>query len=355
MQGGRALPKRAEARRWLSANRADQVRLLAEAWRDSTRLRRSVARPRSASRTGSRDDEPVQPGGGARRGLRDHDSTRSRRRRGGRWTISSCWFTRTAPISSARTAISIAGTSATTQGEYLSGLESWDAVEGALLEFLIAAPMHWLGLIDLAEDAARLTAYGRAFLGLSAWPNPPDQPDKIEVQADGTILDVAQSAAHRPLSGGALHLVGSRWRRTTTATASIRRGSSGRRSRGSTSGISARSSRGRWAIRRCRRRSRGCSKTGKPGPTAQVSVERLLVLRTTAPETLDFILETPGIRRFMGARLGPMAAIVRAGRFARSARCARRTRHSGGDGGAVGYPHEQIEQEVRQSIVRAGA
>jgi hypothetical protein len=37
----------------------------------------------------------------------------------------------------------------------------------------------------------------------------------------------------------------------------------------------------------------------------------VLILRTSAPETLDFILETPAIRRFMGARLGPMAVIVR--------------------------------------------
>ena len=31
-------------------------------------------------------------------------------------------------------------------GEYLSGFESWDAVEGSLIEFYIAGPMHWLGL-----------------------------------------------------------------------------------------------------------------------------------------------------------------------------------------------------------------
>ncbi len=49
----------------------------------------------------------------------------------------------------------------------------------------------------------------------------------------------------------------------------------------------------------------------KAGATATVTFERLLVLRTTAPETLDFIMDTPAIRRFMGARLGPMAAVVR--------------------------------------------
>jgi hypothetical protein len=35
-------------------------------------------------------------------------------------------------------------------GEYARGFESWDAVEGELVRFLIAGPMHWLGMIDLA-------------------------------------------------------------------------------------------------------------------------------------------------------------------------------------------------------------
>ncbi len=50
----------------------------------------------------------------------------------------------------------------------------------------------------------------------------------------------------------------------------------------------------------------------KAGPSAAVSLERLLVLRTTAPETLDRIYDTPALRRYLGARLGPMAVVVRA-------------------------------------------
>lgn len=50
----------------------------------------------------------------------------------------------------------------------------------------------------------------------------------------------------------------------------------------------------------------------KTGPAANVSIENLLVLRTTAPETLDFAYNTPNLRRFLGTRLGPMAAVVRA-------------------------------------------
>ena len=51
------------------------------------------------------------------------------------------------------------------------------------------------------------------------------------------------------------------------------------------------------------------------GPSANVSLEKLQVLRTTAPETLDKILDTPALRRYLGARLGPMAVIVRAGQW----------------------------------------
>ena len=73
-------------------------------------------------------------------------------------------------------------------GEYLHGFESWDAIEGSLLEYYLAGPMHWLGLVDLAEDAVKLTAYGRAFIGVTAWPAPPEQNEPITVRDDGVLL-----------------------------------------------------------------------------------------------------------------------------------------------------------------------
>jgi hypothetical protein len=36
-------------------------------------------------------------------------------------------------------------------GESLQGINHWDAVDGALVRYLITGPMHWLGLIDLAS------------------------------------------------------------------------------------------------------------------------------------------------------------------------------------------------------------
>jgi hypothetical protein len=65
-------------------------------------------------------------------------------------------------------------------GDYLSGFESWDAVEGRLIRYLITRPMAWLGIVDLGSrdskrrpSAFRLTAGGAAFLELATPPSPP--------------------------------------------------------------------------------------------------------------------------------------------------------------------------------------
>ena len=37
-------------------------------------------------------------------------------------------------------------------GEFLRGFESWDAIEGALIRFMITGPLHWLGIVDLVAS-----------------------------------------------------------------------------------------------------------------------------------------------------------------------------------------------------------
>ena len=55
-------------------------------------------------------------------------------------------------------------------GEYLSGFESWDQVEGALIADLLAGPLYWLGIVETVteESACRLTGAGARFLDLVA-------------------------------------------------------------------------------------------------------------------------------------------------------------------------------------------
>jgi hypothetical protein len=62
-------------------------------------------------------------------------------------------------------------------GVYLSGFESWGAVEGRLIRHLIRKPMAWLGLVDLGTDVSdqppttfRLTPSGAAFLEMAEPP-----------------------------------------------------------------------------------------------------------------------------------------------------------------------------------------
>ena len=39
-------------------------------------------------------------------------------------------------------------------GDSLAGFQHWDAVDGALIRYLVTGPLHWLGLIDLAAPSA---------------------------------------------------------------------------------------------------------------------------------------------------------------------------------------------------------
>jgi len=79
-------------------------------------------------------------------------------------------------------------------GAYLSGFESWDAVEGALIRCLLTAPLAWLGLTDLGASipdgsptAFRLTPGGAACLGL-AEPPPEATPAPLVLRPDFTVL-----------------------------------------------------------------------------------------------------------------------------------------------------------------------
>ena len=198
-------------------------------------------------------------------------------------------------------------------GEYLRGFESWDRVEGAMLRFILTGPMHWLGLVDVGDGGAlcRLTAYGRALLGELAWPDPREERPHLHIEPDGTLhaprtmsryerFQVARIATwEKPgdpyiyrLTANSLQRAAEQGLQTDAIRAFLRRLSGQDTLPGSVQKLLE-----RW------------QRTGG----ADVWMTRAIVLRTTAPDVMQAILEAPELRRFVGAQLGPTAVLVLAG------------------------------------------
>ncbi|MFQ5812859.1 MAG: helicase-associated domain-containing protein [Anaerolineae bacterium] len=161
-------PNPPEAKRWLKAPRAEQLRALQEAWRDDPdwnelwRVKSLRSEP-----TGWRNDPLL-----ARKKILEHlakcppeqwlslasfteaikEDDPDFQRPDGDYTS---WYIREVAT-----------------GQYLAGFEHWDQVEGALIAHLVTKLLHWLGATSLgydAEGAPRsflITPWGAAFLGL---------------------------------------------------------------------------------------------------------------------------------------------------------------------------------------------
>lgn len=199
-----------------------------------------------------------------------------------------------------------------TTGQYLRGFESWDRVDGAVLWFILTGPMHWLGLIDLGDEGAlcRLTVYGRALAGAADWPDRPDEGERMTIQPDGTILaprtvsryerfQLARITEWGPAGDPYVyHLTAAGLQRARAQGIALDVIRSFLR-RASDTELPASVSRllDQWE------RSGG----------AAARLMRGVVLRIPAEDTMKTVTETPELRRYLGAALGPTAVMVRPG------------------------------------------
>ena len=309
-QDGQAYPRRTEARQWLSASRAEQTRQLAQAWLESTSYRDMWHIPGLHPDDSGWAYDPVrarnsviglftelvpEQGWSSVNALIDmiKEVEPDFQRPNGDYDS---WYIRDAT------------------GEFLNGFESWDAVEGALIEFYMMGPMHWLGLMDVGDDAIRLTAYGRAFLQIAEWPQVKDEDHPVEIRDDGAIL-----ASRRVNRFERFQLA----RFTTWVQAGdpyIYALDADSIQRANTQGINPQHIQA-FVSRQL---------DGKPipppiitllknwqgGASSSVTFETLIVLRTTSPEAMDTIFNAPAYRRYLGARLGPMACVIREDQWA---------------------------------------
>lgn len=198
-------------------------------------------------------------------------------------------------------------------GDYLHGFESWDAIEGALLDYYLRYPMHWLGLTDTSEEAVRLTAYGRAFLELMDWPQPPDPNELLTIEADG-VLVVSRRVSRMDRFQVARF---STWGTPQENQFYYRLDADGVQQAAqqqiTTAHISTflhKHANGQPLPERVQQLLTQWQET-RPD-IDEVTLERLLILRTVSPETLNRLYDDPTVRQFLGAKLGAMACIVRA-------------------------------------------
>ncbi|NJL95287.1 MAG: hypothetical protein HC915_16995 [Anaerolineae bacterium] len=199
--------------------------------------------------------------------------------------------------------------------DYLKGFESWDRVDGAALQVGLEV-MHWLGLLDLGDlegdPVARLTAFGRAFVAGAAFPQRPDQEAHLQVQADGLILASRHVSRYDRFQVARF----SEWGRVGDHY-EYRLSEHGF-TQAEIQGIS--NDRILTFLRRTTRDQVPASvvKLLEEAPAAEPAsssgtavLQQMLVLQTEDEAMLALILNTPELRRFTRAQLGPRAVSIR--------------------------------------------
>lgn len=197
-------------------------------------------------------------------------------------------------------------------GEYLTGFHNWGAVEGALIEFYLFGPLHWLGLCDIHDFdfTVRLNAYGRALVDDEArFPHTTDVDEPIVIHDDGLIeasrkvsrFDRFQLARftqwdHTASLDGESYL----YRVTTTSLRTAHE--HGIQAEHVLAFLKRFSEDIPAAIEVLLDRSQTTS--------LSVMIEHRFILRVPARELLDQIYDSPKLRQYFGARLGDTSAIV---------------------------------------------
>ncbi|MBK9121980.1 MAG: hypothetical protein IPM16_02515 [Chloroflexi bacterium] len=309
IEDGVAYTQRDVARPWLEASRAQQTQQLAQAWRTSTDYVDLLHVPGLNVETEGWSYDPVASRGEILNLIQGFvpidaawaidefisavkDREPAFQRPGGDFDS---WYIRSE------------------SGDYLSGFEDWDAVDGALLDFVITQPLHWLGLLTLGDNAVQLNAYGRAFLTDQPFPSRADADERPTLDSDG-VLRVSRAFSRFDRFQIARFTT---WVSPATAAKPYEyRIDAAGIQRGAAQGIST------DRIAKYVQRVMGLEQlpdtvaqllhVWKAGAQADVWIEQVVVLRTTSIEVLDAIWDKPQFRRYLGARLGDTAVTVRA-------------------------------------------
>lgn len=307
IQGGKVYTRRAESRRWLESSRGMQIQMLADTWRKSDLYIDLVhVADLTVEQEGWSYDAPDSRAALLNL-IRDFTPV------DGAWSVED--FIEATYVDAPefqRTDFDswyIKGA----DDDYLNGFESWHAIEGALIEFVLLQPMYWLGLLTKGDMSVQFNAYGRAFIAGQQFPSRPDPEDFPAIESDGTLF-IGRSFSRFDRFQIARFTT---WVSPASANEPyVYRLDAAGIQRGAQQGINT-DQIGTYIQRiigdaQIPSFVANLLQQWRGGAQASVTLENLLVLRTNAVETLDAIYKDPNLRRYLGARLGPLDVIVRA-------------------------------------------
>jgi hypothetical protein len=217
-------------------------------------------------------------------------------------------------------------------GAYLSGFESWDAVEGALIRYLLTGPLTWLGLVNLGSPPAsfRLTPAGAVFLGLAGESEEVEQAQAlpIQVRADFTVVvPPARRYERFQLSRVADWVSSPSLSPSSPPFPNFGRGRGLEVDEGPTFVYRITPT----SLERARRQGIPVARvldflsrvTGAPAPRfveaalkrwemrgAEARIERAVLLRLSSEELMAQVASSPPVRRLIREQVGPSAALV---------------------------------------------
>jgi hypothetical protein len=204
-------------------------------------------------------------------------------------------------------------------GAFLSGFESWDDVEGALVRYLLDSPLHWLGIVDLGSPAAgagpnafRLTPAGAAFAGPAA---PPPEPDggPFDLREDLAIVAPPPRRYERFQLERVADRVVSPQGREAQIDAFVYRLTPSSLERARRQGIPVERVReflGRVTARDVPRPvEEALARWDEHG--AEARLDRVVLLRVAGESLMEQVLSSPATRKLIQERVGPAAALVR--------------------------------------------
>lgn len=196
-------------------------------------------------------------------------------------------------------------------GVYLSGFESWDAVEGSLICYLITGPLNWLGLVDVgwtgpgrAHTAFRLAPAALTSLGLAGSSAEPEAAPLTMRNGPTVLVPAARRYERFQLARVA------DWVRTSDPYAYRLTSTSLERAR--EQGISVSRVLGYLSrvisapVPRCVEAA--LTRWEARGP--EVRLERVLLLRLASEELMAQVAASPSTRHLIREQVGAAAAIV---------------------------------------------